>query len=394
MESPTTEQTNTKKRAVNQLEFIWFIYNLLLHYIDFSLDILLCYYYYNTNKFQITLLFTILPNLLIILVSILYSSGQRSTEDCITMIEMKLNRACFFLATGCLNIQLMITLLIWLFVKLKNGKNKRELIELEYVVLIVNIFHVLFNNVPQLITQSVLFINGYQLKYLNLVQLIKIVICLIKTSWLSIKFVRYFLINEFNIEFKLSRIFILNKFISNIFTLILRLGPIVYLFNDHQIVCLLLLGAKILFCLVYTHFTMFLNKQLTVKLKLSCCALFWFFIVSFLRTVVFIDNFKLKSFLLFYILSENFVLVYLFSFYDFRKFVLICFLLFVINFLNIFNEYLLFKYCFSDRKLVFNDLFNSWLLEQQMELIEEMQVVASQSGPIKDDDERKVFLVN
>lgn len=359
---------------------IWFAYNLALHYVDFLVDILLCYH---SADLRLQLVFIVLPNLLLCCLSV--SSNL-----------FKLNQVCFILLTGCFNLQCLITLLIWLYYNYKSSRttrkfNKLDFIELEYVLLVVYLFQILFNNVPQLYLQSYYYLNSKRYLFSEnkkLIQLAKIGLSLVKISLVAVKFNNYFLLNEFYLVFKLSKAFLLIKFVSNIFTLVIRLAPVIYFLNRYSVACYFLIANKLFVSFVQTYLAMFVNTNV----KFSTVSLFWYFIMSCLRFCVYIDNFTLKSLVLLYILVENLilgVLVFLLL-NNFKKACLLCFFLFFINFINLFNEYLLWKYCFTSEndqrmttKLSFGELFNKWLLaqqgqkEKQAENINELNLIQS-----------------
>ena len=105
--------------------------------------------------------------------------------------------------------------------------NKRDLIELEYTILLIHLFHVLFNNVPQFLVQSIFslnttvttthtesnsFLNNQNnSKHLKLIQMFKLAVCLSRFGLSSIQLVKHFLLNEFNFKTQISNMFIANK---------------------------------------------------------------------------------------------------------------------------------------------------------------------------------------
>lgn len=354
---------------------MWFIYNLTLHYIDFLVDILLCFH---SNNLRLQLFFIVLPNLLICCLSV-------STN------LIKLNSICFFILTSFFNLQCFLTLTIWLYYNYKRNQSnntskmkkstKLDFIELEYVLLILYLFQVLCNNVPQLYLQSYYYLHsklntsGYKL-----IQLIKIGLCLLKISLVTVKFKKYFFLNEFHLVLKLSKTFLIIKFLSNLFTLVIRLAPVIYLIYEYSLVCSLLIVNKLLVCFIQTYLTLFLNTNV----KFSILSMFWYVVISCLRFCVFIDNFTFKSLVQIYNLVENCILFSLIfiSMNNFKKSFLICFLILLINLINMFNEYLCWKYCFTNEnehiKMKFNDLFNKWLLQhknQENEAKDELNMI-------------------
>jgi hypothetical protein len=91
--------------------------------------------------------------------------------------------------------------------------------------------------------------------------------------------------------------------------------------------------------------------------------------LSLLRINVYIDNFRLKSFLFAYNLAES--LVVLFFIYEslqnsVPKCVLTLVLLVIVYFVNILNEYLLWMYCYGEKNPQVKDLFNKWIFKQQL----------------------------
>ncbi len=132
---------------------------------------------------------------------------------------------------------------------------------MEYTIIIINLFHVLLNNIPQLLIQSVFFKNNnINWSILNLLQITKIFTCVLKTSWLSINLVKHFLKNEFNCKIKLNKkISIVNKFLSNLLTLTVRFYPIVFLIREYQSICCFLVANRFLISFIYTFISIYFN---------------------------------------------------------------------------------------------------------------------------------------
>lgn len=89
--------------------FILYFSAIILHYLDFFIDIILCYEYFQLNnklKFNVTLFFLILPNISICFLTIMYSLFNKKpiTHES-KRIQYILESSFFLLFTGCFNIQ-------------------------------------------------------------------------------------------------------------------------------------------------------------------------------------------------------------------------------------------------------------------------------------------------
>ncbi len=248
------------------------------------------------------------------------------------------------------------------------------------MILLIHLFHVLFNSVPQFLVQSVyllssshnesLFISNN--KQLKLIQLLKSTMCLSRFSFLGIQLLKYFFLNEFSVKIHLSKVFIAGKFFSNIFTLMIRLSSLVYLYAIQPIAFYLLIGSRFLTNFLYTYQSIFLTDSTPTtpdRVRFSVVSVFWFVVLSLIRVNVHIDNFRLKSFLFAYNLAESlliFFLIYGSLNNSVHRCVFILVLLGIVYCVNILNEYCLWKLCYGDKNPQVRDLFNKWIVKQQL----------------------------
>ncbi len=264
---------------------------------------------------------------------------------------------------------------------------------MEYTIIIINLFHVLLNNIPQLLIQSVFFKNNnINWSILNLLQITKIFTCVLKTSWLSINLVKHFLKNEFNCKIKLNKkISIVNKFLSNLLTLTVRFYPIVFLIREYQSICCFLVANRFLISLIYTFISIYFNRNL--KIKINIVSIFWFFVLSMLRANVFIDNFKFNSFIFVYSCLEYLVYFYLITicYKSIISTIFIFLIMFIIFIVNILNEYLFWNYYFYLNGYDnFKDLFNQWLHHQQQQQQQQETMIIKTQG--EENHELKSFI--
>lgn len=270
-------------------------------------------------------------------------------------------------------------------------------IQFKYIVLMANIFQIIFNNLPQLIIQSMYFIRHCDFVQfasivdINLFVIFKIIISLFRLSQSSALFVNYFLVYEFDIKcFQIARNcqFMLFRILSNSLTLLSRILPFIFV-SIHLPKCvLIILFYKYLRNFIYELINYNVPNR-TNKLKHNFLSVFWCFIISVLRTSVLINEFETWSFkkyfsntpwlvnFIFSFFENLLVFVLLFSYFDTGNSVLVSLLSFVMYFSSVSIEF--FYWTFVNPKRPFIGMnFKNWVV---------MQSIGSMNSEIIGEDE-------
>ena len=178
---------------------------------------------------------------------------------------------------------------------------QNELNDFRYFLLMANVFHVIFNSVPQLLVQSVYlsspssrtimnqFSNGNSQSIHIYLLILKISISFFRICWTSTKLVEHFLAYEFKLNFRGAQKwkFMLFRFGTNFFTLYFRFIPFVILAIYYKPLCLLLILLKYLRSIIVE---VALFRQRNNEKKMIGLEIFWCFILGFLKATVIIDE--------------------------------------------------------------------------------------------------------
>ena len=396
---------------------------LLVHYVDIVLDFILAYLYYTNKSSQMqqysymTLLFLMLPNILLFICFIFYEILKKSQPK--TFQKMVI-----LFAINFSHIEVFICHLVWYqtYSLLKKSKSRsselsNQLVQFDFIILIANMFHALFNNYPQIMLQSLIFIDSVANSNLlksssSAIIVAKVILSLYRVSFTSTYFISYMLSAEFNINLN-KNIFLLFRFVSNLIFILARVFPLILMLNLFTGLGLLFIGARffINFLITYYFVTKFDNERLNLNSygrdvtsmfcltpsRFNSLRLFWTFFLSIFRITAHFDDVDGKNF---YYLINTFI-----NFVENVFFVVFIYANFVANLYFYFMFAVLFGFWTSTLieilywKLVFKSTanknafivkkFKTWLLDQTKATLKGVQ---NEEEKFYSEEERNTFL--
>ncbi len=294
---------------------------LIVHYSDIFLDLILFYLYQTDDSNQtklfsyITLFLLMLPNILVILFSTTFEHLKKNSTF--------KKSTCEITKIACINLshsQMFLCNVLWyysLFLEKKRQKNQelnsnshflldanKQIAQFDFLIIMGNMFHVLFNNIFSVIAHS-LFYFSKNLLAIRIVrfQIVKIALSLLRISFTSSYFIAYFLSRELNV--KLNQLFfILFRFLSNLFLVTVRLFSIVLIFMVFPKLGFLIICIKFVlsFLLVYFFVTSYrensnvnYHSQSLRLSRFNSLRLFWTFFLGIFKLVSYFEDFSFKN---------------------------------------------------------------------------------------------------
>lgn len=284
--------------------FAFSFFNIILNYIDTVCDIFLCISYWKisnetaNSNIIVILICILIPNSIIITMIIIDQFSYSQTITRYTLLKLSLIVLLYIL-----RLDSLLNNFIWLSIAIRNDEatDKNILAELDYVIVMSNMFQVLFNNFPLLIY---LFDNlstkSDQILHL---QYVKIYLCIFKLSFYSMLFMNHFIKVEFNI--KKLKYFKLIRFLSNYLAILLKTLPILAIldkFNSYGYIYLIFIYLP-----GYLYMT---HKQMTSQIDYNnnrqyniIIVTFWTIFIALIRMITNFEDSKSSSNKLFVILK-------------------------------------------------------------------------------------------
>lgn len=396
---------------------------LLVHYSDVLIDLILVYLYQKENFNQtkitgswITGFFLMFPNLLIVLFFSIFELLKKQPS-----LKKSVFEICKIAAINLSHLQILLCHLLSL-ITIRNKKTHVDLnsqtlndsyqnqaIKFDYLILIGNSFHILFNNLPQVIVQSFFYLSkniqnqrGHELIK---IQFLKVVLSILRISFISSYFIAYFLSKELNV--KLNQIvFIIFRFFSNLLLTTVRLFSLVLIFLYFPKMCLLIICIRfalnfsiVFFCLTSFSENFILNYQHSDSLKctsFNSLRLFWTFFIAIFKFVSYFEDYAFNKFYVLFHFIFNFVESVLFVIFINLKFeakIFHYFLYFSICGLwsSFIIEIFYWKVIFKSKNAFFIKKFQNWLCCQTKMAIHD---AIKSDDKLYSEEEQKVFIAN
>lgn len=232
---------------ISPLKTIHRLFNIFFNIFENLIDLAILIEHFrqnNINYFILSLFFFYLPNIIIILCSTFHFLFSRNS--------IKQSFLSILLISSNLDVILPNVVLIGHESSPKtNEKNKiLELLDIKFILLISNCFHILFNNYPFGLVQFNYLITYYNIPREFVFLLVtKILISILKINTYSVKLVYHFFKNEFSIN--VPKIFPTIRFMTNFLFLTSKafVYSIAYLFAPNIVISLLIIKYISIFIL-------------------------------------------------------------------------------------------------------------------------------------------------
>ena len=264
------------------LNIIYCLFGILFNLSENLIDIAILiehYFYKNNVYFIISIFFYFLPNFMILFCSIFHFISSRNTTK----------HACLSTLLIISNMDIILPNLILIsFEKYKKTNNKNpilNLLDIQFILLISNCFHTLFNNYPFSMVQFNYMITCNNIpKDLGILIVTKILISIVKVNFYSVKIVFHFLKNEFGLC--IPNIFPIIRFMTNFlyFTSKVFVYSISFLFAPKVVIIFLVTKYTMSICINF-KFIGFSNSL----------ERFWSFFWAIFDQICFVQDFYFDS---------------------------------------------------------------------------------------------------
>ena len=391
-------ESASQTRPISLCRFISNLILLLLHYGDILLDLLLIYAFQrdeNTSQSRevsyIMILLLMSPNLIWFL---FFAVFELSTKRVFNKL--------FFLNIGkifCVSVshlQIFMSHVIWLYYAVKtqgkpNEAHLNQMSQVEYLVIMGNMFHVLFNSFPQVVCQFVFYLSRATNNLLALkiiaIQLVKICVSLLRISLTSTYFLVFFLKIELNVKLN-GTLFFVFRSISNLIMVIVRLFSIALIFKLFPKLTLLYICVKIILNSLLTYYFVtrcsisaslkhYASSSHSSLTRFNSLRFFWTIFLGIFKMIAHFEDFDFKNVYFFLNSCLNFsesVLFVMFAYLSIESRTLFYALLLVLVgfWASLFIEMFYWKLVFKSRKAFIVKKFQNWLLMQTKISISEL----------------------